>query len=383
MKIMNFKYLIMCLMALVVSCSKEKSDYIVSVKLPEGVKTDSLHILNFKGDKIASAAAGTDGVYKFTGKVAEAAPAGIESEKLQLYIPFILENADISIDIKDKQKNTDIKGGQIHEIIYGYMKDPEFQRLDRELKEVTKKQFTNLDMNDEAKVEEARKIVSKTGDKVFKIKNEYLKKVVADKNPVMAKAIAATMISERDYTADKILARLAEYKKEVDKSEFIDYYEKMMQEFQTMADNAKNVTVGSTFQDVVARDRDGREIKLSDLVAKNKYTILEFWASWCGPCRGEIPNLKKAYAKYHGKGLEIYSVSLDQKESSWLKALDDEKTAWPNVLVEGEFTNPQVVNYGITGIPASYLIDQNGTIVALNDELREFQLDRTLSAHLK
>lgn len=367
----------------VLSCSKQKTEYNLTATLPTEVKADSLYLLDYKGDKISGVTADKDGKFIFTGKVKEAAPAGISNPKIHLYIPFILENDDIAIDVKDLDMNTDIKGGEIHSVVYGYEKDPNWQKLEMERKKVSKENFTGLDMNDEVKVEVARKNVNAVSDQVYKIKNDYLKKVVEDKNPPMAKAIASTMISGRDYTSDQILAKLKEYKKDIGNSDYITYYEKMLNEFKTMEDNAKTVTVGSSFKDVVGKDRNGNEIKLSDLVAKNKYTILEFWASWCGPCRGEIPNLKKAYAKYHGKGLEILSVSLDSKDSAWLKAMDDEKTTWPNVLIDGEFQNPQVVNYGITGIPASYLIDQNGKIIATNYELREFDLDRTLSKYFK
>ena len=368
---------------LAISCSKEKTDYSVTVTFPKDVKADSLYLLDFKGDKVIGVTPNKEGKFVFTGKAKEIAPAGISNSKLHLYIPFILENDDINIQILDTNGNVDINGGKIHNIVYSYEKDPEYKKLELERKRVSKEQFTGLDMNDEPKVEAARKKVDAAANPVYKIKNEAFKNILNTDNPPIAKAIASTMYSAKDYTVDKVMANLEKYKKEVGTSEYISYYEKMMNEVKEMESNAKTVEVGSSFKDVVGKDRDGNEIKLSDLVAKNKYTILEFWASWCGPCRGEIPNLKKAYAKYNGKGLEILSVSLDAKESAWLKAMDDEKTSWPNVLIDGEFQNPQVVNYGITGIPASYLIDQNGKIVATNYELREFDLDRTLSKFIK
>ncbi|MCJ8496995.1 AhpC/TSA family protein [Chryseobacterium salipaludis] len=377
-------FLVMSLVALLLaSCNKEKSDYQVTVTMPAEIQVDSLYLVNYEGEKMQGAAPNAEKQFVFKGKAKEIVPAGILHEKSNLYIPFILENDDITINVKDKQKTTDIKGGKIHELVYKYENNPEYQKLDAERKELMKKHFTNLDMNDEAKVEEARKIVNTVADKMFKIKNASLKEVMEGNNPAIAKAIAATMYSDREYTADKMLANLEKYKKETGENGYITYYEKMMKEYQQMEENAKNASVGNKYMDISGKDRDGNVIKLSDLVAKNKYTILEFWASWCGPCRGEIPNLKAAYGKYKDKGLEIYSVSLDSKEAAWLKAMDEEKQNWPNVLVEGEFRNPEVAKYGIVGIPASYLIDQNGTIVASNDELREFALDRTLSQHLK
>ncbi|WP_346659710.1 TlpA disulfide reductase family protein [Chryseobacterium sp. GM_Chr_2] len=111
-------------------------------------------------------------------------------------------------------------------------------------------------------------------------------------------------------------------------------------------------------------------MKLSEIIKKNKYTMLDFWASWCMPCRAEFPNQRKAYEQYHQKGFEIYAVSLDDTMKSWLKALEKENTPWYNLVdvkgMKGNSTN----SYGVNSIPATFLITQNGTIIASGDELR-------------
>src|SRR5699024_2728385 len=105
-----------------------------------------------------------------------------------------------------------------------------------------------------------------------------------------------------------------------------------------------------------------------------------FWASWCGPCRAEIPNLKKEYKKYHDKGFEIVSFSLDHKREAWEKALKEEQMPWINISDLKAYTSPIVKDYGISGIPAEYLVDsETGKIVASLGNLRGDNLGKKLS----
>ena len=142
------------------------------------------------------------------------------------------------------------------------------------------------------------------------------------------------------------------------------------------------VAAGKMFKDVHAIDVNGKTVKLSDVIAKNKFTILEFWASWCGPCRGEIPNLKKAYAKYKDKGLEIYAVSLDNKKPKWLQALKEENCPWLNLNDPAAFEGEAAKGYGLSGVPASYLIGQDGIIRVSNENLRGPELEKTLQQYM-
>jgi thiol-disulfide isomerase/thioredoxin len=139
-----------------------------------------------------------------------------------------------------------------------------------------------------------------------------------------------------------------------------------------------SVAPGKQFKEVIGQTQDGKELKLSDVIAKNKYTLLEMWASWCGPCRGEFPHLKKAYSHYHKKGFEIYALSLDTKEKAWFKALKEEDVPWVNVVDYKGFDGDGPQKYGVRGIPSSFLIDQNGTIVASGQDVRGFGLDEKL-----
>lgn len=124
--------------------------------------------------------------------------------------------------------------------------------------------------------------------------------------------------------------------------------------------------IGKSAPEFTAPDANGNELALND--AKGKVTIIDFWASWCGPCRRENPNVVKVYEKYHDKGLEILGVSLDRpgQKDRWLKAIKDDKLTWKHVSNLQYFNDPVAKLYNISSIPATYILDENGTIVAKN-----------------
>lgn len=120
--------------------------------------------------------------------------------------------------------------------------------------------------------------------------------------------------------------------------------------------------VGSKVQEFTLKDGDGREVTLASLRAGKKYVLIDFWASWCRPCRNEIPNLKKLYKEYSDRGFDIVSISIDRKKADWEKALQEEQLPWNNFLDE----TGVAALYHVRTIPAMYLIDGEGTLVGEN-----------------
>ncbi len=137
----------------------------------------------------------------------------------------------------------------------------------------------------------------------------------------------------------------------------------------------ENTKIGAIAQDIVMKNPEGEEIKLSDL--RGKIVLLDFWASWCGPCRKEHPNLVKAYNKYHKKGLEIFSVSLDGNINQWKKAIEKDGLVWENQASDlMKWKSPVNQEFNVRSIPANFILDKDGKILAKN--LRGAMLDKKL-----
>ncbi len=134
----------------------------------------------------------------------------------------------------------------------------------------------------------------------------------------------------------------------------------------------KDPDIGEQFADFEMQDLNGNLQKLSDI--KGKAVLLEFWASWCGPCRKENPNLVKTYEEFNPKGFEIFAVSLDEDQSNWKKAIEKDSLNWEHVSDLAGSTNEAKLIYGVHGIPDNFLINEKGIIIGRNlrgEELNE------------
>ena len=129
-------------------------------------------------------------------------------------------------------------------------------------------------------------------------------------------------------------------------------------------DLAAATGINSKFVDLGLPGPQGQTVWVGDYVGQNKLVLIDFWASWCGPCIRELPNVVKAYERFHDKGLEIVGVSLDKDKASWLAAIEQTGQKWPQMsdLKGWDCAGAQI--YGIQSIPANVLIDSQGKIVA-------------------
>ncbi len=140
---------------------------------------------------------------------------------------------------------------------------------------------------------------------------------------------------------------------------------------------AQPMREGKKAPDILLPDVKGDSIALYSLKNK-KYILIDFWASWCGPCRRSMPGLKKLYSKYHDKGLEIYSISLDENTTAWKRALFEDGTKWVHVIdKQGNIANI----WGVSFIPNTYLLDQDRNVIAINAE--DVDIDNLLQNKLK
>jgi thiol-disulfide isomerase/thioredoxin len=139
---------------------------------------------------------------------------------------------------------------------------------------------------------------------------------------------------------------------------------------------SRSLVAGAKFPDFNETDLNGKPLSVGGL--KGKVVLVDFWATWCGPCVAELPNVQKAYEKYHAKGFEIIGISLDREKDALTSFIKDRKMAWPQFF-DGE--GKLATKYGIESIPSTYLIDAQGKIITTN--LRGPELEAELAKALK
>lgn len=202
-------------------------------------------------------------------------------------------------------------------------------------------------------------------------RDAYLKAYVDTvKSPLLGYMAVSNLKIEDEYeTYQKFAQRL---QTEMPNSPLASQFQTYVTSMQTVM----NTAVGKDAPDIKLKNPDGKDIALSSL--RGKVVLIDFWASWCRPCRQENPNVVVAYNKFKNKGFDIYSVSLDQKADKWKEAIEQDKLTWAaHVSDLGGWNSAAAAQYNVRSIPSSFLIDKNGKIVAKN--LRGEALDAKLT----
>jgi peroxiredoxin len=192
-----------------------------------------------------------------------------------------------------------------------------------------------------------------------------------NKNSLFSVMLLSEMVSRQEISPADASEYLNNFDPQVTNSD-------IAKELKAGLDNMRKADIGVKAPDFSAPTPDGGTMALSD--ALGKYTIIDFWASWCRPCRVENPNVVKVYKKYHDKGLNIISVSLDREgqHDKWLQAIKDDEMDWYHVSNLQFWNDPIAKEYSVRSIPATFLLDENGVII--DKDLRGAALEAKMAS---
>jgi len=376
---MNIKIIIGALLLLPASFCMAQDKFEVSGKFSEAGK-DKMVMLSYKnseGKEVKDSALVKAGKFSISGTTAFAGKAYLSLVPLkkdssqqrgqQDFKDFYLEKGKYKVTGRDSMAKASINGTQTQTDYNQY--NAKLGALLAQFKDITQR-FTKV-------------YYAKVKDTVA------IKIIQAEARPVHARIEAALdsfIFSHPDSYVS--LDLISENKTAViDPVTFDPYYKALSprvlssftgQKLTAKYDKAKQISIGKAV-DFTQTDDKGNEFKLSSL--KGKYVLVDFWASWCVPCRAENPHLLKAYNQLKDKGFEIVGISLDETKAAWLNAVKHDAMPWIQVSDLKGFKSEIAVKYGISAIPQNFLVNPQGVIIAKN--LRGEDVNQKIAAFIK
>ncbi|OIV42194.1 TlpA disulfide reductase family protein [Flavobacterium johnsoniae] len=366
--ILKSSLLALALSAAITSCSK-KEGFTINGTI-SGLDKGTVYLENTdeKGNKqIADSAQIKDGVFTFTGKVSEPLLYTVKLKGEEYGAFFLLDNDEIQFEAKkDSMFKAKISGSEQNDIYKSYY-DNEFKKI-QNIAGPIYKLSDSLQQNGKVKLTaEQQTMMDKKWKDLAAFADDLTDKYIRKNKDKIG---AALVINDRivSYgTPAQVKTYYAVLSPEVQKS----IYGKQLKEAIDLNDKT---AVGVTAPDFSQPDINGKAVKLSDY--KGKYVLVDFWASWCGPCRKENPNVVLAYKTYHDKGFDVLGISLDDKKKLWEKAIEKDGLTWTHVSDLKGWQNDAAVLYGVKMVPTNFLIGPDGKIIAKN--LREAELQSKL-----
>jgi peroxiredoxin len=325
-----------------------------------GLDTGIVYIINRQLEKKDSARL-DHGYFKFHGKADSAQFCVLMLNNHSKF--FFLENGKISMLVK--------KDSVRYALISGTKTQDEFNYFEDQLSKPLNDKMTVLD---KAYDSASRSKNAKTLDSLDKAYNELdaqQKLLVTDFTKSHPGSIVSAFEIYSNFSYNPRVSQLDSLYRMLDSNVRVSYFGR---DIQNTLEKEKLTAIGNPAPGFTLNDVDGKPVSLT--TSKGKYTLLDFWASWCGPCRQENPSVVKAFHRFHEKGFDVFGVSLDTDKSKWIAAIKKDGLDWTQVSDLQGWKTSVVSQYGIKGIPMNYLLDKNGIIVAKG--LRGEDLDKKL-----
>ena len=289
-----------------------------------------------------------DGKFSFSGQAEKDALMAVLSKNSDWATLFFNDGTPINVNLNDST----LKGSPMNERFVAYDLDINVPQgvLMRKIQSMSQQERESKALELSAQLMAIMTSMSQKVEKIFKEESS---------TPIPAAFIEEYLQFNGMEKLDSLLKEKPAYANHpLVKDKMKEISQRMAQE------NAKTAFIGQQFTDLEEADVDGNMHKLSEYVGKGRWVLVDFWASWCGPCRQEMPNVVAAYEKYHEKGFDIVGLSFDNKKEPWVKAIADLKMPWVHLSdLKGWQTVASGV-YRVNSIPDNLLIDPQGKIVA-------------------
>jgi len=325
-----------------------------------GQDSGLIYLIHRQSGKIDSTSL-DHGFFKFNGKsdTVELCRISLNDQAKS----FFLENGKIAMLIK--------KDSVRYALISGTKAQDEYNYYQDHISKPVTDRMTQVDKAYDAASNNKNNRAVDSLEKLYEALDLEQKQLVIDYTKSHPASIVAAFLVYNNFTYNARMGQLDSLYQQLDTSVRVTYYGKMIQ---NTIEKMKFTAVGMPAPDFSCDDVNGKPVSLASF--KGRYVLLDFWASWCGPCRQENPSVVKAFHRFHDKGFDIFGVSLDDTKADWVKAIKKDGLDWTQVSdLKGWKCEPAAL-YGVKAIPMNFLIDKNGTIVAKG--LRGEDLDKQL-----
>jgi len=345
-----------------IACNQNPDGYTIEVALTGEVENGTKVFLKKQGENNQPVDVDTtevkDGKFVFTGQAGPPEVNYIFVDQLQGYTAVVIENGKIEVTAqKDSLGLAKVKGTPQNDLFSKYI--TKAQSMSKQAIAIQKDmQAAN---GNETAMASLRDEMNEFQEEYKSFEMDFIK---ANPNALISVLLLDKGIATRTIESDEVQGIFDSFTPEIKETTAAQKISKQLEIIREKLEKSKSTEIGVKAPEFTAPGVDGKQLALKDMLGK--VTLVDFWAAWCKPCRLENPNVVAVYKKYHEKGLNVVGVSLDRKAEDWKKAIADDGLTWSHVSHIQYFNDPVARLYNVDAIPAAFLLDENGVIVAKN-----------------